>query len=150
MGYSIGVKLTAGGGVGLWTTQVEVSSEFTKGWQISSQTATTREIIYPMDQGDTCAATTVQIRGECEAELADALVVYQDPKGGPGIQYKNERVWTSGFLHMCDWPVTYRIKGVDMGSLCTYLKKRRIPLDMIMGTDSSGHEPWTIEGCMFR
>ena len=159
-GYSIGASISADAEIGVFSTSLEVSTDYDKDWSTSKSTTTSSSIGYTLRAGDTCDPTTVQFKSVCKAHAHSAIdpvalgLPAQDARdlAHVGMQGNDPNAY---LIHLCNPDLNtkqnlgnyykYDIVGSNFGAFCNQVYNTTTAT-MDVDQDSA---PWILQGCMF-
>jgi hypothetical protein len=162
-GYKVGAQLSASASIGIVSTSLQVSADFSQNWS-GTQTATDTETrTYNLNPGDICNPTTVQFRTECETIIESTFnqtsigAVYTTAPYGDVVTLTldpddNQNGLTGLPIHLCspndgefDRINDVTFDGKD--KICEAMKNAgTVAIDV---GALSGLGPWALQGCMF-
>jgi hypothetical protein len=165
LGYKVGAQLSASASIGIVSTSLQVSADFSQNWS-GTQTATTTETrTYNLNPGDICNPTTVQFRTECDTNIESTLneayfqsLGYSNDTLAALAPYE-DLVWVDAGLgpvpvHICSpnrngWPYFPfdEISFPGQDKICEAIQNAgTVAIDV---GALSGLGPWALQGCMF-
>lgn len=163
-GYKVATQLTAEASIGIVSTSLQVSADFSQNWSGSQSSTTTETRTYTLQPGDVCNPTTVQFRTQCDTKIESSYTpqsYYHIPNPGTDmvllqLDPDNRQIGTTQPLHLCSTNDATTLNGYDYVNDVTFEGKDTICAAMQnAGTVAidvgalSGLGPWAIQGCMF-
>jgi hypothetical protein len=173
VGYKIGAQLSASASIGIVSTSLQVSADFTQNWS-GTQTDTTSETrTFNLGPGDICDATTVQFRTECDTNIESTYMQQTYGKGyniPPAAPYgysdlvrvtfgsDDRQLGGAEGYHLCaGGQGGQAFSGSDYYFDGIYFDGQDMICEAITNAGTvamdvgalSGLEPWALQGCMF-
>lgn len=138
-GFSIGITATAGIDIGVVSTETTLSTSFDKEWIKTTTNTTTVERTIGMEPGAVCAATSIQMKLNCQS--------YVNPIDSTVDFFDNDDNFHGSFS-------IFDSRLQDTGAFglekVRNAIKKKIPTSFDVGSGGKDNKPWVIEGCMFN